>query len=169
MNLKDKVIYVTGASLGIGYEIASELLKQDAKVVITARNKENLDKAKNALSKISNNVQAHAFDISDENELKKSMNNVYDHFGKIDGLVNNAPSIHPGMIKDMSLSQWKTNFKANLEGAFLTTNYVLPKMMEQKSGSIVNISSVAGTKGISFISAYAAAKSALINFSKSFK
>ena len=60
MNLKDKVIYVTGASLGIGYEIASELLKQDAKVVITARNKENLDKAKNTLSKISNNVQAHA-------------------------------------------------------------------------------------------------------------
>ena len=55
MNLKDKVIYVTGASLGIGYEIASELLKQDAKVVITARNKENLDKAKNTLSKISNN------------------------------------------------------------------------------------------------------------------
>ena len=95
------------------------------------------------------------------------MNNVYDHFGKIDGLVNNAPSIHPGMIKDMSLNQWKTNFKANLEGAFLTTNYVLPKMMEQESGSIVNISSVAGTKGISFISAYAAAKSALINFSKS--
>ncbi len=81
-------------------------------------------------------------------------------------MVNNAPSIHTGKIVDLSLSAWKTNFKANLDAVFLTTKAVLPWMIAAKKGSIVNIASVVGLKGVAYMSAYGAAKAGLINFSR---
>jgi NAD(P)-dependent dehydrogenase (short-subunit alcohol dehydrogenase family) len=80
--------------------------------------------------------------------------------------VNNAPSIHTGKIIDLEMSSWRTNFKANLDAVFITTKTVLPWMIKAKTGSIVNIASVVGLKGVSFMSAYGAAKAGLINFSR---
>ena len=164
--LRDEVIYITGASAGIGFATAQLCLEKGATVIITGRDNENLQKAKTALLKISSDVIAHNVDVSDETSILESLNEVYESCGKIDGLVNNAPSIHTGKIIDLSLSAWKTNFKANLDAVFLTTKTVLPWMMNAKKGSIVNIASVVGLKGVAYMSAYGAAKAGLINFSR---
>ena len=94
------------------------------------------------------------------------MEEIYKSFGKVDGLINNAPSIHTGKIVDLDLAAWRTNFKANLDAVFLATKKVLPWMQEAKKGSIVNVASVVGLKGVAYMSAYGAAKAGLINFTR---
>ena len=163
---KDEVIYITGASAGIGLATAELCLHRGATVVITGRNNENLQKAKEKLLKISNQVISHNVDVSNESEIMDSLEEVYKACGRIDGLVNNAPSIHTGKIVDLDFSAWKTNFKANLDAVFLATKKVLPWMIAAKRGSIVNIASVVGLKGVAYMSAYGAAKAGLINFSR---
>jgi len=161
-----KVIYITGASAGIGYATAELCLKKGATVIITGRDKENLKNAEKELLKISSNVIAHNVDVSNESQIINSLQDVYKSCGQIDGLVNNAPSIHAGKIIDLDLPAWKTNFKANLDAVFLTTKTVLPWMIEAKKGAIVNVASVVGLKGVAYMSAYGAAKAGLINFSR---
>ena len=165
--LRDKVIYITGGSSGIGLSIAEHCLRNNAQVVITGRNQERLENAKKTLSEFSPNVVTECFDISDPDGLKRSIDNVYNSFGRIDGLVNNAPSIHSGLIKDIDLSAWRTNFKANLDAVFLSLNILMPKMIEAGKGSIVNIASVVGLRGTAYMAGYAAAKAGLINLTKS--
>ena len=161
-----KIIYITGASAGIGYATAELCLKKGATVIITGRDKENLKNAEKQLLKISSNVIAHNVDVSNESQITHSLEDVYKSCGTIDGLVNNAPSIHTGKIIDLDLPAWKTNFKANLDAVFLTTKTVLPWMIEEKKGAIVNVASVVGLKGVAYMSAYGAAKAGLINFSR---
>jgi len=163
---KDEIIYITGATSGIGFATAKLCMEHGATVVITGRNTDNLKKAESELKKISLNVIAQNVDVSDELVIPDSLNEIYKMCGKIDGLVNNAPSIHTGKIVDLSLSAWKTNFKANLDAVFLTTKTVLPWMIAAKKGAIVNISSVVGLKGVAYMSAYGAAKAGLINFTR---
>jgi NAD(P)-dependent dehydrogenase (short-subunit alcohol dehydrogenase family) len=162
----DEVFYITGSSSGIGFATAKLCIEKGATVIITGRNAENLKKAETDLLKISSRVIAHNVDVSNELEIVDSLNQAYKTCGKIDGLVNNAPSIHTGKITDLSLSAWKTNFKANLDAVFLATKTVLPWMLKAKQGSIVNIASVVGLKGVAYMSAYGAAKAGLINFSR---
>ena len=163
---ENEVVYITGASAGIGYATAQLCLQYGATVVITGRNKENLDKAQSELLKISSKVIAHNVDVSIESEIDDSLEEIYKSFGKVDGLINNAPSIHTGKIVDLDLAAWRTNFKANLDAVFLTTKKVLPWMQEAKKGSIVNVASVVGLKGVAYMSAYGAAKAGLINFTR---
>jgi len=163
---ENEVIYISGASAGIGYATAELCLKYGATVVITGRNKDNLDKAKQALLKISSKVVAHNVDVSIESEIDDSLEEIYKSFGRVDGLINNAPSIHTGKIVDLDLAAWRTNFKANLDAVFLATKKVLPWMQKAKKGSIVNVASVVGLKGVAYMSAYGAAKAGLINFTR---
>ena len=162
----NKIIYITGASAGIGYATAELCLKKGATVIITGRDKENLKNAEKQLLNISSNVIAHNVDVSNESQIINSLEDVYKSCGTIDGLVNNAPSIHTGKIIDLDLPAWKTNFKANLDAVFLTTKTVLPWMIQAKKGAIVNVASVVGLKGVAYMSAYGAAKAGLINFSR---
>ena len=161
-----KIIYISGASAGIGYATAELCLKKGATVIITGRDKENLKNAEKQLLNISSNVIAHNVDVSNESQIINSLEDVYKSCGTIDGLVNNAPSIHTGKIIDLDLPAWKTNFKANLDAVFLTTKTVLPWMIQAKKGAIVNVASVVGLKGVAYMSAYGAAKAGLINFSR---
>ena len=163
---ENEVVYITGASAGIGYATAQLCLQYGATVVITGRNKDNLDKAQRELLKVSSKVVAHNVDVSIESEIDDSLEEIYKSFGKVDGLINNAPSIHTGKIVDLDLAAWRTNFKANLDAVFLTTKKVLPWMQEAKKGSIVNVASVVGLKGVAYMSAYGAAKAGLINFTR---
>ena len=144
----DEVFYITGSSGGIGFATAKLCIEKGATVVITGRDADNLKNAEAELLKISPKVIGHNVDVSNELAIIESLNEVYKSCGRIDGLVNNAPSIHTGKITDLSLSAWKTTFKANLDAVFLATKTVLPWMIEAKQGSIVNIASVVGLKGV---------------------
>ena len=166
IDLKESVVYITGATAGIGYATAQLCLEKGAQVIITGRNKERLAQAKSDLLKISSSVIAHNVDVSIESEVTQSLKDAFDTFGRIDGLVNNAPSIHTGKIIDLEMSAWRTNFKANLDAVFITTKTVLPWMIKAKTGAIVNIASVVGLKGVAYMSAYGAAKAGLINFTR---
>lgn len=165
-DFKDKVIYITGGTAGIGFATAKLCLEKGATVVVTGRNIERLEKAKLDLATVSSSVIAHNVDVSNESEVTKSLNEIFHDHGRIDGLVNNAPSIHTGKIIDLDMAAWRTNFKANLDAVFITTKIVLPWMMEAQNGAIVNIASVVGLKGVSYMSGYGAAKAGLINFSR---
>ena len=163
---ENEIVYITGASAGIGYATAELCLSYGATVVITGRNKENLEQANKNLLKISPKVIAHNVDVSNESQIVDSLKEIYKFYGKIDGLINNAPSIHTGRIIDLDLDAWRTNFKANLDAVFLATKTVLPWMQDAKKGAIVNIASVVGLKGVAYMSAYGAAKAGLINFTR---
>ena len=163
---ENEILYITGASAGIGYATAELCLSYGATVVITGRNKENLEQANKNLLKISPKVIAHNVDVSNESQIVDSLGEIYKSYGKIDGLINNAPSIHTGRIIDLDLDAWRTNFKANLDAVFLATKTVLPWMQDAKKGAIVNIASVVGLKGVAYMSAYGAAKAGLINFTR---
>jgi len=166
IDLKESVVYITGATAGIGYATAQLCLEKGAQVIITGRNKERLAQARSGLLKISSSVIAHNVDVSVESEVTQSLKDAFNTFGRIDGLVNNAPSIHTGKIVDLEMSAWRTNFKANLDAVFITTKTVLPWMMKAKTGAIVNVASVVGLKGVAYMSAYGAAKAGLINFTR---
>ena len=163
---ENEIVYITGASAGIGYATAELCLSYGATVVITGRNKENLEQANKNLLKISPKVIAHNVDVSNESQIVDSLKEIYKSYGKIDGLINNAPSIHTGRIIDLDLDAWRTNFKANLDAVFLATKTVLPWMQDARKGAIVNIASVVGLKGVAYMSAYGAAKAGLINFTR---
>jgi len=166
IDLKESVVYITGATAGIGYATAQLCLEKGAQVIITGRNKERLAQARSGLLKISSSVIAHNVDVSVESEVTQSLKDAFNTFGRIDGLVNNAPSIHTGKIVDLEMSAWRTNFKANLDAVFITTKTVLPWMIKAKTGTIVNVASVVGLKGVAYMSAYGAAKAGLINFTR---
>ena len=134
--LQNQIIYITGASAGIGLSTAELCLKEGATVVITGRNEERLIEAESILGKTSSNVIAHVLDVSIESDLLDSLNEIHKKFGRIDGLVNNAPSIHTGKIIDLDMPSWRTNFKANLDAVFLATKKVLPWMQEAKKAQL---------------------------------
>ena len=99
---ENKVIYITGGSAGIGKAIAKKCLNAGASVVITGRNKESLNSAVLELSKVSKNILGHEADVSNHEQVSASVTETLNAFGKIDGLVNNAPSIHTGLLQDLS-------------------------------------------------------------------
>ncbi|MEK9649745.1 MAG: SDR family NAD(P)-dependent oxidoreductase [Gammaproteobacteria bacterium] len=163
---KNKVIYITGGSAGIGKAIAKRCLIEGASVIITGRTYKNLEIARKELSAISPNLLAHEADVSNIEQVSNSVEDALKVYGKIDGLVNNAPSIHTGLLSDLSYDAWRTNFKANLDGVFLLCQKIIPHMRANSHGSIVNISSVVGLKGTRYMGAYGAAKAGLINLTQ---
>lgn len=166
--LSGRTALVTGASQGIGRAIALAFAREGANVVVTARSEGKLRSL--AQEAESPGVEALALpaDIGVEQEINRISFAALAKFGKIDILVNNAAIIHPRIpVSEFDSQLFRDVLNVNLTGAFLITKALLPGMIEQEYGKIINISSIGGRKGAAGRSAYRITKSGLISFTES--
>ena len=156
MNLQDKVILVTGASLGIGLSTAIKLQEKGAKVIITGRNKDRLEKAAKE-----NNLIPFVSDISKESDVVALFDYIKREFGNLDVLVNNAGFGTFEKIEDVDVEKFNSVLQTNVIGAAIAAREAAKIFKNQNSGSIINIASTAATKGFPGGTAYVASKFAL--------
>jgi len=162
-------VLVTGSSRGIGAGIARRFAQEGHRVAIHYRAEEAQARALyDELANAGYSVMLVSGDIARENEAKQIVSRVRERFGFIDVLVNNAGIALPTqLITDTTLADWNRVMETNVTGMFLVTNAVLPEMVSQKRGAIVNISSMWGVTGGSCEVAYSSSKAAVIGFTKS--
>lgn len=163
-NITGKTALITGGSKGIGYGIAESLLKEGLNVAITGRNKTDLDKAANELSKFGK-VLAITADARDFESQKAAVAKTLAEFGSLDVLVANAGVGHFANIVDMTPEQWHETIDTNLTGVFYSIKASLEALTATK-GYIITIASLAGTNFFATASAYNASKFGLVGFTQ---
>lgn len=166
--LKDKIAIVTGGAGGIGSRIAREYAKAGAHVVVASRNQENLDKVAVEIRALGRESLAIATDVTIPEQVDNMVKQTLNKFGHLDIMVNNAGGalfIKPPEV--LSLDEWNAGIALNLTSVFLCSVAAAKVMMAQKSGKIINISSVAGIKDSPNFIHYGAAKAGVINLTKS--
>jgi 3-oxoacyl-[acyl-carrier protein] reductase len=165
-NLENKVAIVTGSSRGIGKVIAQEIAKSGAKTVCVSRSVDVINQVANNINKQGHSAIAIPCDIADAENFSQLINEVIEKFGSIDILVNNAGITKDNLIMRMTESDWDSVLSTNLKGAFNGTKAVTRQMMKQRSGRIINISSVVGLIGNAGQANYSASKAGLIGLTK---
>jgi meso-butanediol dehydrogenase/(S,S)-butanediol dehydrogenase/diacetyl reductase len=162
MDLKGKVVLVTGGGTGLGTAIATRLIKDGAKVVISGRRKEKLEAVAKTLPKGS--ILTVQGDVTSEADAKRMVEETvkFGGKGKIDVLVNNAAHDIKGNVTDLKTEDWKTVIEINLTGPFIMMKAALPYMIKAKGGSIINIASLGGTRCLPVCPAYCTSKAGLI-------
>lgn len=167
MNEAKKVALVTGASRGIGKACALELAKSGFSVIINyAGNEEAANATVGEIKALGADAKAMKFDVSDKVAVKESIQKIYEEFGRIDVLVNNAGITRDGLVIRMSESDWESVINTNLNSLFYVTKPVVEKMLKQRSGAIINMSSVCGVYGNAGQLNYSSAKAGVIGFTK---
>ena len=168
MKLKDKVALVTGASRGLGKAIALQLAKDGAQVVVNyVTSTDKAEKVVAAIKAEGGKASAMKADVSNLEEVEKMVDTIYEQFGRIDILVNNAGVTRDELLISMEKEDWDRVIATNLGGLFNCSKAVAKYMMVQKSGRIINMSSVAGERGGRGQSNYAASKGAVNAFTRS--
>src|SRR3989338_1572498 len=168
MKLDNKVAIVTGASRGIGKAIALSFAKAGAKLTLCATNQELLEQTSSEIEKESGRKPLYfAFDIRDAKRIEEAVKKTLDTYSRIDILVNNAGTTRDQLLALMSEEDWDTVLSINLKSLFLFTKAVTKPMIRQKSGRIINMSSVVGITGNAGQANYAASKGGVIAFTKS--
>lgn len=167
-SLLDKVAIVTGASRGLGYEIAKKFIIAGANVMMCSQTKSSLKEAFSSLEKITRRNQKISFcavDISNPQSVETLIQNTLSEFGGCHILVNNAGIYGPmGLSESVDLDSWKHAFEVNFFGSVLTIRAALPHFKQQKYGKIIQLSGGGATNPLPGISAYAASKAAIIRF-----
>ena len=165
--LKDKIAIVTGGGTGIGKAIALEFAKVGANVVVASRKQENLDKVAAEIKSLGRESLAIATDIRVPEQVDSMVKQTVDKFGRIDILVNNAgAALHFKKAEELSPDEWTAGITLNLTSVFLCSVAAGKVMMQQKSGKIINISSVAGMISVPLFPHYGAAKAGVINLTE---
>jgi len=168
MRFENQTAIVTGAGRGIGHAIAVRLASEGARVACVSRNEENAKRAADEINRIRlNAANAYAIDVGDHASVQKMGTQILSDFGKIDILVNNAGVTRDGLVMRMSVEDWDAVINTNLRGAFNFTQAIVRAMIKQRSGRIINISSVIGLIGNAGQTNYAASKAGLLGFTKS--
>lgn len=166
--LKGKTALITGASQGIGKEIAYRYERAGADIAFTYVSSNDIThELEEELTVRGVKCKGYRVDASDHDATHDMVANVIEHFGRIDILINNAGITDDNLLLRMSEQSWDRVIGINLKSVFNTTKAVIPYMIKQRSGSIVNISSVVGLKGNAGQANYAASKAGIIGFTKS--
>lgn len=162
-----KVALITGGSRGIGKACALELAKVGYDVVINyVGNEEAANATVAELKKLGSNASAFKFDVTNKEAVEASVKEIVDKYTKIDVLVNNAGITRDGLFMRMSPENWEAVINTNLNSAFYVSSPVVKLMIKQRSGSVINMSSIVGVYGNAGQANYAAAKAGLIGFTK---
>jgi 3-oxoacyl-[acyl-carrier protein] reductase len=168
MRLKDKAAVVTGASRGVGRAVALAFAREGADVVVNyASNEAAAREVTQAIEKMGRKAVMIKGDVAKKEEAQAVVGAAKEHFGRLDILVNNAGISRPGMLHKMTEAQWDEVVDTHLKGAFFCTQAAALIMMEQKSGKMINVTSVAGLVGTVGQINYSAAKGGLLSFTKS--
>ncbi|HCS74473.1 MAG TPA: 3-oxoacyl-ACP reductase [Clostridiales bacterium] len=165
-NLKGKVALVTGASRGIGYAIATALAQNGINIAINSRSVEDLERVTKDLSSYGVKVLACPADLSDPQAPAELIEDVIAHFGQLDILINNAGIAIPKALMDTSAEEWDRHMAINARAPFLLSREAVPHLKKSNHATIINISSVVGTKGYINQGAYTASKHALVGMTK---
>lgn len=166
-SLKGKVALVTGATQGIGYTLARGLAQQGASLIISARNKEKLDSALERLSQEEINAEGYLFDVTKQPEIDEAIGKINRKFGQIDILVNNAGIQYRAPMEEFPEEMWEAVINTNLSSIYRVSKAVVPGMIKQKSGKIINICSLMSEVARNSISAYTAAKGGVKTLTRS--
>ena len=165
--VKDKSAIVTGSTKGIGRAIAEELLREGARVTLSARNQSEVEKAARDLEKAHpKRVLARRCDVRREEDVKALFEETERAFGGVDLLVNNAGVGFFRNLEEMSLEDWNSVIETNLTGVFLCSRAAIPRMRKRGGGYILNISSLAGRNAFPQATAYNASKFGLNGMSE---
>lgn len=168
-HLKNKVALVTGGSSGIGFMVAKTLLDEGMRVAICGRDKEKLRKAEIELKGHSKNIMAMQADVSKRSEVDIWVRAAIKQFGRVDVLVNNAGVALWSEVENITDEHLDYQLNVNLRGPLYCSQAVLPHMKEQRSGYIINISSVCGKFGFAGTTAYSVSKFGLMALSDSLR
>ena len=166
MRFKDKTVIVTGGGTGIGRETSLQFTQEGANVLIIGRRIDKLREVQKESKKLGPEIDFLVNDISDEECCKAIVEYAIEKYGHIDILFNNAGILLPGSTHEISSLEWDKTFNVNVRGTWLMSKYVIPHMMEQRSGAIVNSSSAIGINGFEGVAAYSTSKGAVAQLTK---
>ena len=165
-SLKDKVALVTGASQGIGRATSSALAEAGARVAVAARSAEKLSSLVSEIQAAGGEALAVPMDVSDPGQVKSGFQQILAKFGKLDILVNNAAITRDTLALRMKLEDWDAVLRTNLTGAHLCIQQALGAMLRQRSGRIINLTSVVAETGNAGQANYVASKAGLIGLTR---
>ena len=164
--LTDKVCIITGAGKGFGKAIAKKFADNGAKLALITRTQSDIDDLYREFYGYENKLLAICGDVSDQDTVNSFVAEVKNKFGRIDVLVNNAGMRFRKKFEEITLEEFSLVLNVNVVSMFMLCKAVMPTMVEQKTGKIINISSVVGTLGLPELSAYATSKAAIIGLTK---
>ena len=167
VELKDRVVIVTGAGRGIGREVALVAAEAGAAVVLVARTAPQLEAVAAAVREAGGRALVHACDLAQEPAAAAVVEAAVAEFGRVDVLVNNAAMNYVANLVMSKDDRWRELYEVNLFATVRLTRQVLRRLIRQKSGRIINVSSVSAKVGASYNAAYASSKAAMIGFTKS--
>ncbi|PRY84100.1 SDR family NAD(P)-dependent oxidoreductase [Alkalibacterium olivapovliticus] len=168
--IKDKRIWITGASSGIGEELAYQLASKGAVLILSARSVDKLHAVKEVCKeKYGANVIVYPLDVSDLDAIEKAVNHVTDKLGQIDVLINNAGFGHTETFTEYDFSKVENMFKVNVLGLMYMSQLIAKNMIQYKSGPIINVASIAGKVATPKSAVYSATKFAVIGFSNTLR
>ena len=162
MRLQDKIAIITGAGSGIGRSIALAFIKEGAKVVVADWSEEGGEETVEQIHKINGEAVFIKTDVSKTADIDEMVKTCLDKFGKVDILVNNAGIVKFGPLHETLEEDWDAVLDVNLKSVFLGSKRVIPEMLKQGKGKIINISSIAGLVGFENIGPYCASKGGII-------
>jgi 3-oxoacyl-[acyl-carrier protein] reductase len=165
--LSGKIAVVTGGAQGIGRAIALLFAREGAAIAIIDRNESAGEQVAQEIRKLHQRSVAVGADVGEEDQVANAFRAIAERLGSVDVLVNNAGIDTTSKVVDMPTSLWDDMIRVNLRSVFLCTRAVLPKMLERRSGRIINLASQLAHKGAPDMAHYAAAKAGVIGFTRS--
>ena len=164
--VKNRVVFITGAASGIGYEIGIAFAKEGAKVVFTDINEEKVKEVTEALKEQGYDCYGIKCDVTKEEEIKQAIDATIEKYKRLDVLINNAGLQHIDAVEDFPVAKFELMTKIMLVAPFIATKYAFPIMKKQKFGRILNMASINGVIGFAGKSAYNSAKHGVIGLTK---